>query len=262
MASGSDCSSPTRGPATKEFRALGAAVHRADLQTLRRRDGLGPAAGLARGFDLLYSHTSVPGEILGAGVARRAGIAHVVHRHTDPYFSPRAFTRLAQRRLYRRELRRTPFVAVAPHVATSLERLGIDSSRITVVSNGVDIEAVRERGRRIGTRGATLSVGALGRFDPSRGLDVFAEAAGQMNEPSVAFVIGGSPGAFREHEAAVRRAAAESGVAVEEPGSAGIEILASLDVVVIPSRYEGSPLTLFEAMALGKPIVAAYPRDL
>jgi glycosyltransferase involved in cell wall biosynthesis len=248
---------PDEGPAAEEFRALGAAVHRADLQTLRRTDGIGPAAGIARGFDLLYSHTSVPGEILGAGVARRAGIAHVVHRHTDPYFSPRALTRLAQRRLYRRDLRATPFVAVALHVAASLERLGIESGRITVVSNGVDIEAVRERGRRIGARGATLSVGALGRFDPSRGLDVFAEAVEQTNEPSVAFVIGGSPGAFREHEAAVRRAAAKSSVVMEEPGSAGIEFLASLDVVVIPSRYEGSPITLFEAMALGKPIIAS-----
>jgi glycosyltransferase involved in cell wall biosynthesis len=30
-----------------------------------------------------------------------------------------------------------------------------------------------------------------------------------------------------------------------------------LDVVAIPSRYEGSPLTLFEAMAVGKPIIAS-----
>jgi glycosyltransferase involved in cell wall biosynthesis len=86
---------------------------------------------------------------------------------------------------------------------------------------------------------------------------MFAEAAGQMNEPSVAFVIGGSPGTFREHEAVVRRAAVDSGVSMEEPGLAGIEFLASLDVVVIPSRYEGSPLTLFEAMALAKPIIAS-----
>jgi glycosyltransferase involved in cell wall biosynthesis len=55
----------------------------------------------------------------------------------------------------------------------------------------------------------------------------------------------------------MRRAAAEGGVAIEEPGSAGIEFLASLDIVVISSRYEGSPLTLFEAMALGKPIIAS-----
>jgi glycosyltransferase involved in cell wall biosynthesis len=249
---------PDEGPAAAEFRALGATVQRADLQTLRRTDGVGPAAKLARGFDLLYSHTSVPGEILGARVARRAGIAHVVHRHTDPHFSPQTVTRLIQRRLYRRELHATPFVAVAPHVAASLERLGIERSRITVIPNGVDVENIRERGRCAEARSGEPVVGVLGRLDPTqKGQDVFIEAAHRVNEPGVRFVIGGASGPFREHEAAVRRAAAEVGVAIEEPGSAGVEFLASLDLVVIPSRYEGSPLTLFEAMALGKPIIAS-----
>ena len=107
-------------------------------------------------------------------------------------------------------------------------------------------------------RFARPRVGVLGRLDPKqKGQDIFVEAVRRMNERGVRFVIGGSPGPFREQEAAVRRAAAESGVAMEEPGSAGIEFLASLDIVVIPSRYEGSPLTLFEAMALAKPIVAS-----
>jgi glycosyltransferase involved in cell wall biosynthesis len=245
------------GPAAEEFRALGAAIHHADLQTLRRTSGVGPAADLARAYDLLYSHTAVPGEILGARVARRAGIEHVVHRHTDPHFSPRTLTRSVQRRLYRRELHATPFIAVAPHVAAVLERLGIERGRITVIPNGVDVEATRERCRDIPAGGERLAVGALGRFDPSRGLDAFTEAIRRVRAPGVRFVIGGAPGPFHEHEAAVRRSAAGAGVEVEEPGRRGVEFLATLDMVVIPSRYEGSPLTLFEAMALGKPIIAS-----
>jgi glycosyltransferase involved in cell wall biosynthesis len=248
---------PDEGPAADEFRTLGATVHRADLQTLRRTRGIGPAAELAQGFDLLYSHTSVPGEILGARVARRAGIAHVVHRHTDPHFSPRTVTRLVQRRLYRRELHATPFIGVAPHIAVSLDRLGIERGLITVVPNGVDVGAVREQGLGAEARGAEPVVGVLGRLDPMKGQDVFVEAVRRMNEPRVRFVIGGAPGPFREYEAAVRRAAREAGVALEDPGPAGVEFLASLDVVVMPSRYEGSPLTLFEAMALTKPIIAS-----
>jgi starch synthase len=247
---------PGDGPAAGAFRGLGAEVHPADLQTLRRMSGVAPATEIAQHFDVLYSHTSVPGEILGARVARRASIPHVVHRHTDPYFSPRMFPRLAQQWLYRRELHSGPFIAVAPHVAARLERLGIARDRITVIPNGVDVDAVRARARDVRPR-AGLTIGVLGRFDPSRGLDVFVEAASRVSERELRFVIGGAPGPFHEYETAVRSAAAQAEVTIEKPGSMGIDFLASIDIVVIPSRYEGSPLTLFEAMALGKPIVAS-----
>ena len=105
---------PDEGPASEEFRGLGAAVHRADLRTLRRTDGVGPAAGLARSFDLLLlAHLGAGRDPRGA-VARRAGIVHVVHRHTDPHFSPRAFTRLAQRRLHRHAYTRRPSLRSRP----------------------------------------------------------------------------------------------------------------------------------------------------
>jgi glycosyltransferase involved in cell wall biosynthesis len=249
---------PDQGPALEEFRELGATVSRTDLQTLRRTGGVGFAAEVARGFDLLYSHTSVPGEILGARVADRAGIPHVIHRHTEPFFSPRMITRLFQQRLYRKWLGASPFIAVAPHVAASLENVGIQDDQITVVSNGVDVEAIRERAGATQMHVPQPVVGVLGRLDPTqKGQDVFVEAARRLKEPGVRFLIGGTTGPFRDQEAEMRRAAADVGVVVEDPGSAGIEFLASLDVVVMPSNYEGSPLTLFEAMALGKAIVAS-----
>lgn len=248
---------PSQGPAAEEFRAVGATVYAADLQTLRRMRGVRPAAAIAANYDVLYSHSSVPGEILGASVARRAKIAHVVHRHTDPHFSPRIWTRAVQRRLYRGYLRTTPFIAVATHVANSLLRLGIERDHIVVIPNGIAVAATRRR--RIGAKrkSSLRSIGALGRLDPSRGLDVFAEAARHLSRDGLRLVIGGASGPFHEYETGVRRVAAESGVAIEEPGPRGVEFLETLDIVVIPSIYEGSPLTLFEAMALGKPIVAS-----
>jgi glycosyltransferase involved in cell wall biosynthesis len=176
----------------EEFRALDATVHFANLQTLRRTNAVRPTAELANGFDLLYSHTSVPGEILGGRVARLAGIAHVVHRHTDPHFSPRRVRRLIQRYLYRRELHSTPFIAVAPHIRVSLEQLGVDSGRISVIPNGVHVAQVRKRAARSTGPRAESVVGVLGRLDPSRGQDVFVEAARRVTEQSVRFVIGGT----------------------------------------------------------------------
>jgi glycosyltransferase involved in cell wall biosynthesis len=46
------------------------------------------------------------------------------------------------------------------------------------------------------------------------------------------------------------------GIEIHNTDGRGIEFLQSLDIVVIPSRWEGSPLTLFEAMALQKAIIA------
>ena len=42
-----------------------------------------------------------------------------------------------------------------------------------------------------------------------------------------------------------------------EPGDRAEDFLSSLDVVALPSRYEGCPLTLLEAMALGRAVVAS-----
>ena len=249
---------PNDGPAAREFRSLGATVHRVDLRTLRRIGDVRSAAEIACGFDLLYSHTSIPGEILGGRVCRMAGIAHVVHRHTEPHFSPRIAVRIVQRLLYRRQLHTTPFIAVASHVAASLQGLGIPAERITIVSNGVDINAIRERGLSVGPRRGVPVVGVLGRLDPTqKGQDVFVEAIVGQGDVGARFVIGGSPGPFWHEESTLRHAAAEADIPIEDPGSAGIEFLASLDVVVMPSRYEGSPVTMFEAMALGKAIIAS-----
>jgi glycosyltransferase involved in cell wall biosynthesis len=249
---------PDEGPASDDFRAIGAEVHHGDLHTLRRTRGVGPATEIAGEYDLLYSHTSVPGEILGARIARQARIPHVVHRHTDPRFSPRLSTRLGQQWLYGRSLHATPFIAVAPHIATALERLGIERASITVITNGIDVEEIRQRGRRPRARGDGVVVGLLGRLDPrAKGQDLFLEAVRLLHDSRAQYVIGANSGPFHDQEAAIRQLAASTGVEIEEPGGAGVEFLASLDIVVIPSRYEGSPLTLFEAMALGKPIIAS-----
>jgi glycosyltransferase involved in cell wall biosynthesis len=87
-------------------------------------------------------------------------------------------------------------------------------------------------------------------------MDVFLEAARLLELREAEFVIGGIGGGFPGFEKSVRARANELNVAILETEGRGLEFLESLDIVVMPSRWEGSPLTLFEAMALQKPIVA------
>jgi len=97
-------------------------------------------------------------------------------------------------------------------------------------------------------------VGALARFDEQKGLDVLLRAL--VDLPDVrALLVGGG-----EQEDALRRLAADLGVAdrVELRAWAADPraVLAGLDVFVLPSRYEGFPLSIVEAMLAGVPVVA------
>jgi glycosyltransferase involved in cell wall biosynthesis len=101
-----------------------------------------------------------------------------------------------------------------------------------------------------------VRVGLLGRIDPQKGIDVFLEATTLLESHEAEFVIGGIGGAFPDYEQRVRDRARDLGVQILDTESGGLEFLRSLDVVVMPSRWEGSPLTMFESMALQKAIVA------
>lgn len=237
---------PAPGPATERLERLGAAVHVVSLVSLRR-PGLVRGALVARRYDVVYSHTSVPGEILAGAAAAAARRPHVVHRHIHPHFSPRRGIRAAQRALYPLLLRRASVVAVAEHVASSLIQAGVPRERIEVIGNGV---VIPEDAVPAGADGR-LRVGLLGRLDPQKGVDVFIRAVEGLEAEAVV----GAPvegGAYADEVVAGARGA---GVAVAIPPPA--DFLRTLDVVVIPSRWEGHPLVLLEAMALGKAIVAS-----
>jgi glycosyltransferase involved in cell wall biosynthesis len=207
---------------------------------------------ILRTYDVLYSHTAIPGEIIGGLAARIARRPHVVHRHTPPHLSPTAPVRTVQTLLYRAVLRDSPVIAVSAHVRLSLLEMGMTGDRVEIVRNGAPSSIEPSPS----PRSDKPRVGLLGRIDPQKGMDVFLEAARLLELREAEFVIGGIGGGFPGFEKSVRARANELNVAILETEGRGLEFLKSLDIVVMPSRWEGSPLTLFEAMALQKPIVA------
>lgn len=96
------------------------------------------------------------------------------------------------------------------------------------------------------------------RLHPQKGLDVLLEAVAALRRtlPTVrAAVVGEGP-----LEAALRRRVDELdlGREVVLTGARAdvADLVAAADVVVIPSRWESGPLVLFEALALGRPVVS------
>src|SRR5207245_2656073 len=126
---------------------------------------------------------------------------------------------------------------------------------VRVIANGVDVAALEAE--RPAEPHDGIRVGMLGRLDPQKGAEVFVKAAAASAHDGVEFVIGGTPGPYPSFERRIRADAAASGVRIEDPGADGIAFIASLDLVIMPTLQEGSPLTLFESLALGKPVIAS-----
>jgi glycosyltransferase involved in cell wall biosynthesis len=245
---------PELGPTSDRFEGLGGRTYLARLQRLRQPGDVPSAARILRDFDVLWSHTAIGGQLLGELAARTARRPHVIHQHAYPHFASRQPAAAFQHLLCRVLLGRRHFIAVAPHVKDGLISVGTREDRVHVVQNGVPILPAAPPADV-----PPVKIGLLGRIDPGKGMLEFVEAAKRtgLTPEEATFTVGGSRGPFVGYEADVRTRAASAGVAVEEPGSDGVGFLATQDIIVMPSRYEGSPLTLLEAMALGKAVIAS-----
>ena len=128
---------------------------------------------------------------------------------------------------------------------------------IRVIRNGIDTDVVRREGLEPpATEIPPGSYGTVTHLRHRKGVDVLIEAAAALRKafPGRRCLVGG----IGPLERRLRRQSHTSGDAVEFLGlrTDARRILHALDVVVIPSRHEGLPLVLLEAMALGRPIVA------
>jgi len=102
-------------------------------------------------------------------------------------------------------------------------------------------------------------VGVVGRLVPEQGIDVFLRAATLVSAvvPAARFVVLGE-GMLRS-ELERRAGALGLGDSVLFTGhrTDAANVIAGLDVLVVPSRSDGSPFCVAEAMAAGVPVVAS-----
>ena len=156
-------------------------------------------------------------------------------------------------------------VAVSRAVARDLvHRYGIRADRIVTIWNGIDAVAFAPRRPRasvleeLGIGAEDRLIGVAARMTPQKGHDVLLHAVRRLVRqfPRLrCLIIGDGPLA-----PALREQAAALGIAPHcvftGPRTDVADLMAVVEVVVLPSRSEGLPFALLEAMALGKPVVA------
>jgi len=202
--------------------------------------------------DIVHLHSSKAG-VLGRAAARAAGLA------ARTFYSPRGLSFLQEDHSL---LARAAFQAIE-WTATRLggtvvacsasERALIDSRlhprHVALVENAVDVDAIPVHVPRIDGK---VVIGIVGRITYARNADLFAALARRFAAPGVEFRwIGGG-------EAAERAALEQAGVEVTGWMSRhdALAAMASLDIYLHPSRWEGMPVALIESQVAGLPAVA------
>lgn len=104
----------------------------------------------------------------------------------------------------------------------------------------------------------TLLVGTVGRLSPQKAQHLFIEAAGMVSArfPKARFVIEGVGPLQQQLTSQIREKGLEGRVVLIGSRNDIPKLIAALDVFVLTSAFEGLPLTLLEAMASAKPVVA------
>jgi glycosyltransferase involved in cell wall biosynthesis len=194
----------------------------------------------------------------GAWAARLAGVPHVITMHGSRYYAERWQRRLALGCAVRSS---TAVTAVSQALAESLRRdLWLRRGSVAVVPNGIRPRHPVTAGlrRELGLRPGDRLLLAVGNLYPVKGHGDLVAALGQLavRHPSLHLAIAGRG----ELDATLRRDAIARSVG-DRVHLLGLrddvaDLLASADAFVLPSRSEGLPLALLEAMFAGLPIVA------
>jgi L-malate glycosyltransferase len=211
--------------------------------------------------------------VLGSVAAKLAGVPHVirtVHGLSEalrgwPYVKFRAYDALDKAALWCFADR---IVAVSARLAENLERQWYRAGAVTCIHNGIDLRAVKARRsstevrRTLGIGPDDLLIGTAGRLSRVKGHIHLVRAAKLIlrQEPRARFLFVGSGPLRDELVAAAEGAGVNRACMFIDPlrdSRAGIyDLLAAMDVFVLPSLDEGTPMALLEAMSLGRPAVA------
>ena len=215
---------------------------------------------------VIHSHGYKPTIFLGLlpRRIRKAPVIATVHGWAkgDGTWRRRLYERLEAFFLRRMEL----VVAVSNGVRRDLTLAGLRDATITTIYNGINPhELVESRSpdettRMLGLSEADCVVTTIGRLSHEKGhlflFDALRYVVGQF--PNVKLLCVGDGPLLLDLVRYVEQACLTSHVRFTGYRSDIPDLLAVTDIFVLPSTTEGLPISLLEALALGKPTIATH----
>ena len=213
--------------------------------------------------DIVHMH-GYGATTFGRMCAWRMGIPSILHEHANlgntPWFQKVADKLLAPHTDIAIAVSEstgefTTRARLMPPERTKVVYLGAPLDEFARARSADEIAAARQA---LGIAPGTTAIGTITRLMPSKGNQYLVEAAPKIlaTHPGVRFFIVGEGELQPELEAQAR--ALGLGDRLVFPGFTRdvAAALSAFDIVVFPSLWEGTPLTVFETLAMGKPIVA------
>ncbi len=255
------------GPIRDELEALG--VRTFDLNLPHELDPRAVLRAKRLIFDLrcdiVHTHL-LRADLFGAAAARYVRVPVVL----STAYAIGAYRRAKRRRadpLLDLACSKLPTHTIAVSEAVKrdcIERLGMSEEQVTVIHTGIDppnnddtseVTALRQRWD---IRGENPLVVTLSRLSYEKGIDTLIDAAGLLKEthPHVRIVVVGDGPDESMLWDRIRERGVESIVHLAGFHEDVWPALAAADCVCLPSKSEGMPNVLLEAMAMEKPIVA------
>ncbi|MDA8334254.1 MAG: glycosyltransferase [Peptococcaceae bacterium] len=148
-------------------------------------------------------------------------------------------------------------VAVSQHTRRTVSTaLGLDPSQVRVIYNGIEVPRVIPPR---GAPGGCPVVGMVARLAPRKGVEVFLQAARLILRefPRTRFLVAGDGPLWPQLKQLAESLGLSGHVLFTGRLREAAGLMPFLDVFALPSLQEDLPLALLEAMARGRPVVAA-----
>ncbi|MFW6369850.1 MAG: glycosyltransferase [Bacteroidota bacterium] len=202
---------------------------------------------------------NLPRDLKAAGIAaKRAGVKKIIYRRGSAIPIKNS---MMNRFLFKKIV--TGVIANSNETKNTILKNNsnlIDASKIKVIYNGIDLNKMQNNGTVHNYRNDKngLIIGNLGRMVEQKGQEDLIYLAKKLLELNVDFhiVLGGDGPRHNELVNLAKTHHVQSFITFPGFVSDVNGFMNSIDIFVLPSRWEGFGYVLVEAMALGKPCIA------